>query len=214
MNICVPISPPSKSRKTLLATIKRKIIILFITLILGCSICQREIITYQELTKEQKKVLGRVIKEKYEVKKGTKIKDGLYERYDLNYLTLEHGKYVNGQKVGVWKIWNEDDEIIIEKDFDNKGKEFPIINQEYLRFPLILAVERDSLPTGQITMKLKFDSSCQLENLELIKGIDNAFDSIIINKYKRYASLCKKYQIPIEDCILKRETLTINFTNN
>jgi hypothetical protein len=68
---------------------------------------QREIITYHELTKEQKKVLGRVIKEKYEVKKGTKFKDGLYERYDLNYLTLEHGKYVNGQKVGVWNIWNE-----------------------------------------------------------------------------------------------------------
>ncbi len=206
--------PSRHIHKTLLATMKPRIIILLITLIFGCSICQREIITYQELTKEQKKVLGRVIKEKYEVKKGTKIKDGLYERYDLNYSTLEHGKYVNGQKVGVWKIWNEDDEIIIEKDFDNKGKEFPIINQEYLKFPMILAEERDSLPTGQITIKLKFDGSCQLENLELIKGIDNAFDSIIINKYKRYAGLCKKYQIPKEDCILKRETLTINFTNN
>ncbi|MBK8737993.1 MAG: hypothetical protein IPL98_19575 [Saprospiraceae bacterium] len=77
---------------------KPRIIILLITLIFGCSICQREIITYQELTKEQKKVLGRVIKEKYEVKKGTKIKDGLYERYDLNYLTLERGS-VNGQRL-------------------------------------------------------------------------------------------------------------------
>jgi hypothetical protein len=83
----------------------------------------------------------------------------------------------------------KDDEIIIEKDFDNNGKEFPIINQEYLKFPMILVEERDTLPTGKITMKLKFDGSCQLENLELIKGIDNAFDSIIINKYKRYASL-------------------------
>jgi hypothetical protein len=190
-----------------------KIIILFITLNLSCSIGQREIITYHELTKEQKKVNGRVIKEKYEVKKGTKIKDGLYERYDLNFLTLEHGKYVNGQKTGVWKIWNEEDEIFIEKDFDNNGKEFPIINQDYLKFPVILVEERDSLPIGQVTMKLKFDDNCQLENLELIKGIDNIFDSLIINKYKRYASLLKKYKIPIEDCILKREILTINFTN-
>ena len=190
-----------------------KIIILFMTLNLSCSIGQREIITYHELTIEQKKVLGRVMKEKYEVKKGTKIKDGLYERYDLNFFTLEQGKYLNGQKIGVWKIWNEEDEIFVEKDFDNNGKEFPIINQEYLKFPMILAEERDTLPIGQITMKLKFDANCQLDNLELINGIDNTFDSIIINKYKRYASLSKKYQIPIEDCILKRETLTINFTN-
>lgn len=202
------------SNAKLLATMRLKMIILFTTLILGCSIGQREIIKYHELTKEQKKVLGRVIKEKFEVKKGTKIKDGVYERYDLNFLTLEQGKYVNGQKAGVWIIWNEEDEIFIEKDFDNNGKEFPIINQDYLRFPMILAEERDSLPIGQVIMKLKFDETCQLENLELIKGIDMTFDSIIINKYKRYASLSKKYQIPIEDCILKRETLTINFTNN
>ena len=151
--------------------------------------------------------------EKYEVKKGTAIKNGLYERYDLNFLTLEQGNYVNGQKVGIWKIWNKEDEIFIEKDFDNNGKEIPIINKDYLKYPSFLYEERDSLPFGQVTLKLKFDDSCHLENLNLIKGIDTTFDSIIIEKYKRYASLSEKYKIPIEDCIIKREILTIYFNN-
>ncbi len=190
-------------------------IILSILYALGCSIGagHREIVTYHELTKEQKKVLGRIVKEKYEVRKGTKIKNGKYERYDLNFLRLEQGNYVNGQKTGVWKIWNEEDEIWIEKDFDQNGKENPIINQDYLKYPIIVVEERDSLPTGRIVMKLKFDDNCQLEQLELINGIDNEFDSIIVNKYKRYARLSKKYQIPIEDCLLKRDTLKILYTN-
>lgn len=62
-------------------------------------------------------------------------------------------------------------------------------------------------------MKLKFDNNCQLEQLELINGIDNEFDSIIVNQYKRYARLSKKYQIPIEDCTLKRDTLKILYGN-
>jgi len=190
-------------------------IILSILYALGCSIGagHREIVTYHELTKEQKKVLGRIVKEKYEVRKGTKVKNGKYERYDLNFLRLEQGNYVNGQKTGVWKIWNEEDEIWIEKDFDQNGKENPIINQDYLKYPIIVVEERDSLPTGRIVMKLKFDDNCQLEQLELINGIDNEFDSIIVNKYKRYARLSKKYQIPIEDCLLKRDTLKILYTN-
>lgn len=190
-------------------------IILSILYALGCSIGagHREIVTYHELTKEQKKVLGRIVKEKYEVRKGTKIKNGKYERYDLNFLRLEQGNYVNGQKTGVWKIWNEEDEIWIENDFDQNGKENPIINQDYLKYPIIVVEERDSLPTGRIVMKLKFDDNCQLEQLELINGIDNEFDSIIVNKYKRYARLSKKYQIPIEDCLLKRDTLKILYTN-
>ena len=192
---------------------KVKFIILSIIITLGCSIGQREIITYHELTKEQKKVLGRVVKEKYEIRKGTKIKNGLYERYDLNFLTLEQGNYVDGQKAGVWKMWNEEDEIFIEKDFDKNGKENPIINQDYLKHPMILVEERDSLPTGQIVMKLKFDENCQLGQLELLKGIDTQFDSIIINKYKRYARLSKKYNMPLEDCLLKRDTLKILYIN-
>ena len=190
-------------------------IILSILFAIGCSIGagHREIITYHKLTKEQKKVLGRIVKEKYEVRKGTKIKNGKYERYDLNFLRLEQGNYVNGQKTGVWKIWNEEDEIWIERDIDQNGKENPIINQEYLKYPMIIVEERDSLPTGRIVMKLKFDDNCQLEQLELINGIDNEFDSIIVNKYKRYARLSKKYQIPIEDCLLKRDTLKILYTN-
>lgn len=98
---------------------------------------------------------------------------------------------MNGQKTGVWKIWNEEDEIWIERDIDQNGKENPIINQEYLKYPMIIVEERDSLPTGRIVMKLKFDDNCQLEQLELINGIDNEFDSIIVNKYKRYARLSK-----------------------
>ncbi|MBK7245957.1 MAG: hypothetical protein IPH98_19295 [Saprospiraceae bacterium] len=190
-------------------------IILSILFAIGCSIGagHREIITYHKLTKEQKKVLGRIVKEKYEVRKGTKIKNGKYERYDLNFLRLEQGNYVNGQKTGVWKIWNEEDEIWIERDIDQNGKENPIINQEYLKYPMIIVEERDSLPTGRIVMKLKFDDNCQLEQLELINGIDNEFDSIIVNKYKRYARLSKKYQIPIEDCTLKRDTLKILYSN-
>lgn len=190
-------------------------IILSILYALGCSIGSghREIVTYHELTKEQKKVLGRIVKEKYEVRKGTKIKNGKYERYDLNFLRLEQGDYVNGQKTGVWKIWNDEDEIWIEKDFDQNGKENPIINQDYFKYPMIVVEERDSLPTGRIVMKLKFDDNCQLQQLELINGIDNEFDSIIVNKYKRYARLSKKYQIPIEDCLLKRDTLKILYTN-
>ncbi len=190
-------------------------IILSILFAIGCSIGagHREIVTYHELTKEQKKVLGRIVKEKYEVRKGTKIKNGKYERYDLNFLRLEQGNYVNGQKTGVWKIWNEEDEIWIERDIDQNGKENPIINQEYLKYPMIIVEERDSLPTGRIVMKLKFDDNCQLEQLELINGIDNEFDSIIVNKYKRYARLSKKYQIPIEDCTLKRDTLKILYSN-
>ncbi|MBK6699695.1 MAG: hypothetical protein IPG55_07285 [Saprospiraceae bacterium] len=169
-------------------------IILSILFAIGCSIGagHREIITYHKLTKEQKKVLGRIVKEKYEVRKGTKIKNGKYERYDLNFLRLEQGNYVNGQKTGVWKIWNEEDEIWIERDIDQNGKENPIINQDYLKYPIIVVEERDSLPTGRIVMKLKFDDNCQLEQLELINGIDNEFDSIIVNKYKRYARLSKK----------------------
>ena len=190
-------------------------IILSILFAIGCSIGagHREIITYHKLTKEQKKVLGRIVKEKYEVRKGTKVKNGKYERYDLNFLRLEQGNYVNGQKTGVWKIWNEEDEIWIERDIDQNGKENPIINQDYLKYPIIVVEERDSLPTGRIVMKLKFDDNCQLEQLELINGIDNEFDSIIVNKYKRYARLSKKYQIPIEDCLLKRDTLKILYTN-
>ena len=190
-------------------------IILSILFAIGCSIGagHREIITYHKLTKEQKKVLGRIVKEKYEVRKGTKIKNGKYERYDLNFLRLEQGNYVNGQKTGVWKIWNEEDEIWIERDIDQNGKENPIINQEYLKYPMIIVEERDSLTTGRIVMKLKFDDNCKLEQLELINGIDNEFDSIIVNKYKRYARLSKKYQIPIEDCTLKRDTLKILYSN-
>src|SRR5690606_33735442 len=126
---------------------------------------------------------------------------------------LEQGDYINGQKTGVWKIWNVEDEIWIEKDFDQSGKETPIINQDYLKYPIILAEERDSLPTGLIVLKLKFNDKCQLEQLELINGIDNEFDSIIVNKYKRYASLSEKYQKPIEDCTLKRDTLKIIYNN-
>lgn len=190
-------------------------IILSILFALGCSIGagHREIVTYHKLTKEQKKVLGRIVKEKYEVRKGTKIKNGKYERYDLNFLRLEQGNYVNGQKTGIWKKWNEEDEIWIERDFDQNEKENPIINQEYLKYPLIIVEERDSLPTGRIVMKLKFDNNCQLEQLELINGIDNEFDSIIVNQYIRYARLSKKYQIPIEDCTLKRDTLKILYGN-
>ena len=73
-------------------------IILSILFALGSSIGagHRERVTYHKLTKEQKKVLGRIVKEKYEVRKGTKIKNGKYERYDLNFLRLEQGNYVNG----------------------------------------------------------------------------------------------------------------------
>lgn len=193
---------------------KFNFIILSILFTLGCSISasHREIITYHELTKEQKKVLGRIVKEKYEVRKGTKIKNGKYEKYDLNNFRIEQGNYVNGEKSGVWKIWKEEDAIWIERDFDHHGKENPIILQDYLKYPMILFEERDSLATGQIVMKLEFDDNCQLEQIKLINGIDYEFDSIIVNEYKRYARLSNKYQIPIEDCTLKRDTLKILYS--
>lgn len=72
---------------------KFNFIILSILFTLGCSISasHREIITYHELTKEQKKVLGRIVKEKYVVRKGTKTKNGKYEKYDLNNFRIEQG---------------------------------------------------------------------------------------------------------------------------
>jgi len=191
--------------------------IISIVLIIGCSsrkIVINEVLTYHELTKEQRKVSGKVVKERYNVNKKTKLKHGIYKRYDLNFRTLEEGHYENGMKSGIWKFWQKDDKIFIEKNYDNNGMETPLINKSFLRYPMVLVEERDSLPEGFLRMKLLFNDKCKLTSLEVVEGIDEEFNTKIANEYKRYAILCYKYEIPIEECVEKKNSLLIHFSNN
>ncbi len=190
---------------------KRIILLIFL---FGCSsgkTLYEEVLTYHSLSKEQKRIDGKVVKEKFTVDKKTGLKHGFYERYNLNFLTLEKGNYKNGKKSGMWKIWEETDQIIIEKDYDNNGKETPLIEKGYLKYPMFLVEERDTLPQGLLKMKLEFNNECNLIDLKILEGIDEEFNSKISNEYKRYVRLCKKYDIMIEECMGIRDTLQINF---
>lgn len=187
---------------------------IFLILTIGCSINkanQEEIITYHELTKKEKRINGRIIKEKYQLKPSTKIKHGKYERFDKNFIPLERGYYKNGIKSSVWEIWNAEDQIIIKKDFDQGGTETPVIEKEYLNYPVVLVEQRDSLPEGVIIMGLEFNSDCTLNQLKILQGIDPEFDNTIANRYKRYSRLSHKYGIPITECVQKKDSLIINF---
>lgn len=192
-------------------------IIISIFLIIGCSsgkTVYNEVLTYHELTKEQRKVNGKVVKERYNVNEKTKLKHGIYKRYDLNFWTLEEGHYENGVKSGIWKIWQEEDKIFIEKDYNKNGVETPLIEKEFLRYPMVLVEERDSLPEGFVRMKLLFNDKCRLTSLEVVEGIDDEFNTKIADEYRRYAKLCYKYEVPIEECVEKKDSLLIHFTNN
>ncbi len=201
--------------KPLLYTMKKITALLLILIVNSCSIgkvAKKEVLTYHELPKEQKLIYGKVVKERYEVKKGTKVKHGIYERYSLNALLLEKGTYENGEKTRIWAIWNNEDEIWIEKNFNQDGKENAIIHQEYLSFPMDIVEKRDTLPIGQVVLKVTFIKDCELEKAEILRGVDREFDTRIVNEYKRYVWLCNKYHKPIEECIQNRDTLRINFT--
>jgi hypothetical protein len=190
------------------------ILVISFLMIIGCSTsktaCQ-EVVTYHELTKQERSINGRIVKEKFTVDRKTDLKPGSYELYDLNYRTLEQGNYENGVKTGIWKIWQQDDEIFIEKDYDNGGRETALIEKYHLKYPMILVEERDTFPQGLIIMELLFDNQCILISLNILEGIDEEFDHKISNEYWRYTKLCNKYDIPIEECNEKRDSLVLNF---
>ena len=190
--------------------------IIFMFLVVCCFSCKsvfKEVITYHKLNKEDRKIYGNIIEEKYKVDKKTKLKHGLYEKYALDFMVIEQGQYENGIKSGVWRIWNKEDEIFIEKDFANNGLETPLIFKKYLRFPMQFVEKRDTIPHGIINMKLEFDNECKLTNLEILKGIDQEFDKVILNEYKIYTILCNKYNTPIKECKEKQAFLKLEFTD-
>lgn len=193
----------------------RKIIILIsLFTLIGCStikVNKNEKLTYHILSKEEKLINGKIIKEKYEVEPGTNIKHGNYERYDKNFLILEQGKFYKGEKIGIWKIWNAKDRIFIEKDFDKDSIEIPIIEKRYLNYPMVFVEERDTLPQGLIMLYLNFSDNCQLIKSEVIKGIDQEFDEEVLSRYQNFVKLSNKYEIPIEECAMKKDSLKINF---
>lgn len=185
--------------------------IIFLAACLSSKTVYKEVLTYHKLTKAERRINGRIVKEKFIVDKKTDLKHGYYERYDLNYRTLEQGNYENGNKSGIWKIWKEDDQIFIEKDYDNNGVETPLIKKRYLDYPMVLLEGRDTLPQGLVKMELLFDGECKLVRLKILEGIDEEFNNKISNEYKRYTRLCNKYDIPISECIEKKESLNISF---
>ena len=201
-------------RETLLAIMKMFIITISLVCFISCVSNRseyKEIITYHDLTREQKRGNGRVVKEKYIINKKSGYKHGKYEKYDLNFLTLEEGEYINGERRGKWKLWIERDTLFVEKDYDNNGIETPLIIKEYLKYPRVLVEKRDSLPEGIVRMKLNFDSECNLVGLEVVDGIDKEFNNVISSRYKRYVKLCKKYEVQIKECEEQTEFLTIRF---
>lgn len=193
---------------------KRIKLILSIVLLVGCSsnkIVYKEVLTYHELTKEQRSIHGKVVKEKFTMDRKKGLNHGSYERYNLNYLTLEKGDYKDGKRYGLWKIWNEEDQIYIVKNYQNNGEESPLIEKRYLQYPMGLVEARDTIPQGYVKMKFLFDENCNLLSLEIVEGIDDEFNNEIASEYKRYARLCNKYAIPIDECINKTVTLKIKF---
>ena len=127
------------------------------------------------------------------------------------FLLLNKETFQNGIKTGIWKIWNATDKIFVNKDYGNNGIESPIIEKRYLNYPIVLVENRDTLPQGLFILYVTFTENCQLSKLEILKGIDEEFDMEISNRYKRYVSLCNKYEMPIEECTMKKDTLKINF---
>jgi len=193
---------------------KKLVKVTLVLFLVGCSSNKtpyKQVLTYHNLKKEQRAVNGKIVKEKFSVNKKTELKHGYYERYDLNYFTLEQGNYENGAKSGIWTTWQEEDQIFIEKDYDNNGVETPLIEKKYLRYPIVLVEERDTLPQGFLKMGLQFDNKCRLLSINVLEGIDEEFNHKIVNEYRGYAHLCNKYNIPISECIEKKESLIIKF---
>lgn len=173
----------------------------------------KEVTTYYELTKEQRQINGKVIKETYQVQKAGNLKNGYYKKYDLNQTLLEKGNFSNGRKIGIWEIWNHEDQIWIHKDFSNEGEEKAIVVKEYLKYPFDIIEERDTLPIGQIILGLQFNDACNLIHSKIVNGIDQVFDQEILERYRRYVQLCNKYHLEVAECVNEEEQLSITFAN-
>ncbi len=180
-------------------------------LLVSCNSTLRQVKTFH-LNDEGEIISREFIKESYYVDRRTKKREGEYVEYGRNWMPIREGNYIDGRKVGTWKSLIEEDGIWKYTNFDSSEISYIEIPKDYLKYPMILAEEMDSIPSGLLKIDFKFSEECILQNAIISQRVHPKLDSIILSRFIRYMKLKTKYRQDIEECATVRDsTIVINF---
>ena len=149
-----------------------------------------------------------IIKETYTVlKSNEKIKHGTCTYYNRNLSKDKSGEYENGERVGEWFTYkNENDARIIKRfNHDDNSHLEPFIDVR-LNYP---HSAKENNIEGEVTVKYFVCSDCTISNIEIVKGLTEDCDNEIIRVIKRLGELQVKYSVG--KCEEKQQEKTFNF---
>jgi antitoxin component YwqK of YwqJK toxin-antitoxin module len=126
-------------------------------------------------------------------------KNGLKDSLWIEYRTTPFvkrlqsiGVYRNDNKVGIWRNYIENGNIIEQYNYDS-NKHLPYLLN--VSIPVLYPeASRDSSTQGTVLAQYNVESNCNIDSIRIVKGVSKACDKEVMNALNRYAEECRIYR--------------------